>query len=167
MELNLGSDEVTFPGFKNVDIRDVAGVDIVDDVSKMTKFEDESVDNIIANNILEHFAPDRTLDILKLWVSKLKKGGTIVIGVPDGEFIYDRYLNDETWKGNWDKVVHSMFGNMEILRRWHGDEAELYGHHTIFSKDYLKRFMLKAGLKDIKDNAPSHADAFSLKGVKE
>jgi predicted SAM-dependent methyltransferase len=168
MRLNLGSNTVCMQGFENVDIRPTTGVTIVDDVATLEKIEDGSVEFIVANAILEHFSPDRIDDILKVWYRKLQDGGTLEIGVPDGELIYDRYLNSEDpkYKGNWAQLVHSLFGNIEILRSWHGKDAELYGHHMLFSKDYLRAKMEALGLKDIKDIPPDHPDCFSLSGIK-
>jgi predicted SAM-dependent methyltransferase len=163
MKLNLGSNTIRYNGFLNVDIRDVPySVDIVDDVSVLNGIPDGSVDEIKSEAILEHFAPDRTLDVIKVWVRKLEKGGKILIMVPDGELIFNRYLQD----GKWDKLVHSMFGNMELMREWHGKEAELYMHHTLFSKQSLWKQMEQAGLKDIKEAPARHGDCFALEGIK-
>lgn len=166
LKLNLGSNTVRMEGFKNVDIRDIPEVDIVDDVSTLEKIEDNSCDFIVANAILEHFSPDRIDDILKVWYRKLQDGGTLEIGVPDGELIFDRYLNQAGYKGDWAKLVHSLFGNIQILRGWHGKDAELYGHHMLFCKSYLRSKMEDLGLKDIKDIPPDHPDCFSLSGIK-
>lgn len=162
IKLNIGSNTVGFAGFKNVDIRDIPAVDIVDDVSKLTKIEDNSVDYIKAHAILEHFNPDKTLEVLKVWASKLKSGGEIEISVPDGELIFDRYLKG----GSWDKLVHSLFGNISLLREWHGEDAEKYGHHTLFSHAYLARFMTEAGLSEITEITAHHPDCLCLTGVK-
>ena len=160
-KLNLGSNDLTYPGFTNVDIRYIPGA-LIDDVSKLNSIASNSIEEIKAEAILEHFAPDKTAEIVKLWVSKLKDGGKIMIMVPDGELIFDRYLHDK----NWDRLVHSMFGNMELMRQWHGDNAERYMHHTLFSKALLERQMQEAGLKDIKETSARHGDCFSLEGIK-
>lgn len=168
LRLNLGSNDVHLQCFKNVDIRAIPEVDIVDDVATLEKIEDGSVEMIVANAILEHFCPDRIDDVLSVWYRKLEEGGTLEIGVPDGELIFDRYFNSEDpgYKKNWAKVVHSLFGNMQILRDWHGKDAEIYGHHMLFCKDYLKRKLEDLGLKDIKEVPNGHPDCFSLKGKK-
>lgn len=166
IKLNIGSNTVRFEGFKNVDIRDIPEVDIVDEVSELKKIKDNSVSYIKAHAILEHFAPDMTSKILKNWVSKLKSGGEIEISVPDGELIFDRYLNIEPYKGNWGHLVHSIFGSMEHLREWHGKDAELYMHHTLFSQDYLRQYMEKAGLTEIIEVPSPHQDCVNLKGTK-
>lgn len=166
LKLNLGSNTVHFQNFKNVDIRKIPEVDIVDDASTLETIKDGSVGAIIANAILEHFSPDRIDDILKVWYRKMEDGALIEIGVPDGELIFDRYLNHPDYKGNWAKLVHSLFGNIQILRDWHGEDAEKYGHHMLFCKDYLKSKMEDAGFKNIKEVPKDHPDCFSLQGQK-
>jgi hypothetical protein len=171
MNLNLGSNTKRISGYTNVDIRDVPGVDIVDDVSKLEKVKDESVEHIVAQNILEHFAPDRTQSIVNLWVSKLCMGGSLEISVPDGELIFKRYLEGnvtrEEYIGNpWMDVVHSIFGNMKFEREWHGDDAEKYMHHNLFCNLYLKKVMKAAGLHSIGNVDPSHGDNLAMVGFK-
>ena len=172
IKINIGSNDFHHEGFLNVDIRDVPGVDIVDDVGNLKKIEDNSVSHIIAEAILEHFSYDKTLDVLKCWYSKLKKGGVIEIMVPDGELIFDRYLNgdkqgkESPYYHNWGQLIHSMFGSMEYLRKWHGDDAERYGHHTLYSIDYLRKEMEEAGFINIKEKRSRHVDCFCLTGEK-
>lgn len=167
MKLNLGGGSVRIDGFQNVDI--LEGSDIVDDVRRLITIPSESCEAIVAHNILEHIAPDLTLLTLKLWVSKLKKGGTIEIGVPDAVLIFDRLIEGKNARGLphiWEDYVHSLLGNMKLLREWHGKDAELYMHHMVFSKSYLTYLMSKVGLKNIKETKPNHRDNMTFVGTK-
>lgn len=171
MKLNLGSNDVRHEGYLNVDIRKARGVDIVDDVTKLDNIKDGSVESIIAHNILEHIAPDRTMEVLSLWFEKIKKGGDIEIGVPDGELIFERHrsgiITREEYKNSpWKNVIHSIFGNMNFLREWHGEEAEKYMHHTLFCESYLKECMENTGFVNIKKVASNHKDNVTLRGEK-
>lgn len=172
MKLNIGSNTVRFEGFLNVDIRQLDEVDIVDDVSVLGKIKDNSVEYIIAHNILEHFSQDRVRDIVKTWVKKLKNNGVIEIGVPDGELIFNRYLNGILTRGEykecpWEDVIHSIFGNIRLLRAWHGDDAEKYMHHILFNKDFLQKIMLESGLSDIEEIKRNHKDTMTFKGIRK
>lgn len=171
MKLNLGSNDVRYEGFLNVDIRNIEAVDIVDDVSLLSSIEDESVEHIIAHNILEHFAQDRVQDVIKIWVQKLKKDGLCVIGVPDGLLIFNRYLSNQCTRKEymeepWEDVIHSIFGNIKKLREWHGDDAEYYMHHTVFNESYLTKLMERAGLGHIKKERKNQNDCICLSGRK-
>jgi len=171
MKLNLGSNNTRYQGFLNVDIRNITGVDIVEDVTVLASIPDGAVDEIIAHNILEHIAPDRTAQVLSLWFKKLKLGGWIQIGVPDGELIFSRHLNGRVTRRAyktrpWGNVIHSIFGNMGILRKMHGDDAERYMHHTLFCESFLRRSMESAGFGDIIRVRPNHRDNVTLRGWK-
>lgn len=172
MKLNLGSNNVRYEGFINLDIRAEKGVDIVDDVLNLGTINDDSVEAIIAHNILEHIAPDKTMECLKLWVRKLKKEGSIEIGTPDGELIFDRYkkgiiTRNEYKDCAWKDVIHSIFGNMEIFRAMHGDDTEKYMHHTLFCESFLKKCMDDAGIEKIIKVESNHDDCVTLRGVKK
>lgn len=168
MKYNLGSNDVRHEGFINVDIRPANGVDIVDDVTTLEKIEDNSAEEIYAHNVLEHIFPDKMDKTLALWVRKLKPGGFLTIGVPDGEMVYERYLKDteKNYERRWEKLVHGIFGNFRFLREWHGEDAEKYGHHNLFSHKYLTAKMEQAGLENIVDANQNHPDCFDLKGQK-
>ena len=170
MKLNLGSADSKINGFLNIDIRNVPGVDVVADVAHLP-FKDNSIDECIAYNILEHFAPDRIHAVLKEWHRVLKPGGKLRVGVPDGELIFDRYkkgiLPPVNKKPGWEGLVHSLFGNMKELRQRHGEEAEKYMHHMLFSEDYLKKCLAAAGFTNFKKIKPNHPDNVTLECYKK
>ncbi len=168
-KLNIGSNDFRYPGFLNVDVRDVPGVDIVDDVRFLTKIEDGSCEHIIAEAVLEHFSPDRTENLIKLWASKLKPGGILEIMVPDGEMLMDKYYEDKKKFGQrkaWDEWSHDSWGNLGYLRQWHGEDAETYGHHTLFCRAQLEEQMANAGLIDITQKTARHGACMTSVGIK-
>jgi predicted SAM-dependent methyltransferase len=172
VRLNLGSADVRYEGFLNVDIRRIPGsVDIVDDVLTLGSIKDDSVEAIIAHNILEHVAYDKTEECLNMWVKKLKRGGSIEIGVPDGELIFKRYRKRQVTRVQyrdcpWKDVIHSIFGNMQLLRQWHGEDAEKYMHHTLFCESFLRKCMEDAGITSIVRVKSNHPDNVTLRGIK-
>jgi predicted SAM-dependent methyltransferase len=169
VKLNIGSNDFRYPGFLNLDIRDVPGVDIVDDVRTLSTVTDNSVDHMIAEAVLEHFNPDRTQDMLKLWVSKLKSGGKLEVMVPDGEMLMRRFFADcEKWSKleAWEHWLHDLFGNIAYLRKWHGEDAERFGHHTLFCHEMLDEQMKNAGLVDITWKDARHGACMTSIGVK-
>lgn len=83
LKLNLGARDTTIPGFKNVDKDQHGKVDIVSDVSRLDSVESESVEEIYASHILEHFPHTKTLDVLREWYRVLIPGGELKVAVPD------------------------------------------------------------------------------------
>ena len=54
IKLNLGCYDRKIPGFVNVDIREDVGPELLDDVFKLEKVKNNSVDLIYACHVLEH-----------------------------------------------------------------------------------------------------------------
>jgi predicted SAM-dependent methyltransferase len=163
VKYNIGSNDIRIDGYLNVDIRDIPAVDIVNDVRTLSKIKNGSADEILALNILGCIPPDECQFTVNTWVSKLKYEGQLIIGAPDGVLIFNEYKAGNL---NWEGVVHNIFGNMKLYREWHGPEAPYYMGHNLFSHDYLKSIMEKAGLSDIIELPQNHGYCLTLCGTK-
>ena len=73
MKLHIGCGDVIIPGWTNLDIDNLPGVDINDDARTLSKISDESCDIIYACHILEHLGRHEVGSVLKTWNKKLKK----------------------------------------------------------------------------------------------
>jgi len=129
IKLNLGSGDIVMPGYTNYDRK--YGTE-----AYPLAVENESVDEIYASHILEHFDWRQSLKVLENWVSKLKVGGVIKIAVPDYRLISEKYLAGE--KIN---TVSYICG---------GQDDENDYHKSLFDKESLSAMMDAAGLIDIK-----------------
>ena len=81
VRVNLGCWRFRLPGWINVDLDPLYG-DVVAD-ARALPFATESVDEVYAGHLLEHFAPQD--NPLPEWARILKPGGRITITVPDVE----------------------------------------------------------------------------------
>ncbi len=81
--LNLGSRNRAIPDFFNMDCDQHPGVDIVGDVSDLSRFADNSIPEIYGSHVIEHFPHTKTLDVLKEWHRVIEPGGKLYIAVPD------------------------------------------------------------------------------------
>ena len=109
IKLNLASHGDNMPGYINVDF-DHPSADLKADVSALP-FEDNSVDEIYASHILEHFRagnayehhlsnplnPKTATDALNEWRRVLKPGGKLELKLPDFEKIVWLYYNFPQW----------------------------------------------------------------------
>jgi SAM-dependent methyltransferase len=153
MKINLGCASKPLPGFVNVDIRDIPGVDVIDDISKLEKFEDGSVNLIYVSHVLEHFGRREYMNVLKRWHDVLKEGGILRIAVPDFEKIVEHYNENR---------------NLELLRGFlYGGQTYAQNYHYC-SWDFqsLSNDLIKIGFKEIKRydwryTEHSHIDDFS------
>jgi len=85
-KLNLGCGDKILPNYINVDVA-VARLgktpDVLCDLRKLTPFEDQSIDEILAVHVVEHFWHWEAVDILKEWVRVLKPGGLMILECPN------------------------------------------------------------------------------------
>lgn len=101
LKLNLGCGTTILPGYVNVDMIENEHIkpDIKADVTKALPFDDNSVDEIMASHIVEHFRVWRVKEILSEWRRILKVGGKLIIECPDLDKAiqnFTKYPNDVT-----------------------------------------------------------------------
>lgn len=128
IRLNLGAGDVPVPGFIPID-RKTGG-----EVFPLA-YPDESVDEIRASHILEHFSFRKTLAVLKEWARVLKPGGKLWCAVPDFQIIaagYSKGVRDN-WGG------YAMGGQI--------DDDDY--HRSIFDEEMLTDYLSQAGFRNI------------------
>lgn len=130
IKLNLGSGETEIQGFIRVDRS--LGMEAY----PLDLYSDDSVDEIRASHILEHFPQEEVAVVLTNWVDKLVDGGTIKIAVPDLRKISKNYLDNDT-----QDTAHLIMG---------GQVDENDYHKAVFDIEALTTYMQSAGLTDIK-----------------
>lgn len=187
MRLNLGCGPDIRQGYTNVDLRPARGVDEVADLSKLPWFyKDESVDEILMLDFLEHFPYAKTLPILNECWRILKTEGTLEVQVPDFDHCARAAMSlfdDNGYQcnrcGQWigiqgigqlvglnDKDVCTRCGQAKseiedaaIHRLYGGQDYEGNWHQTAFTKDILRRMLVKSGFKDVEELEQEHQEA--------
>ena len=139
MKLNLGSNDLPLKDFINIDFDPAVKPDLVADATKLP-YEDETVDEIYAGHLLEHFALNE--EVLKEWYRVLKTGGKITITVPDVEKSLKLYSGGEL---SLDMLNQVVFG---------ADDRDLQNHHQVFTKDILLLQMGKYFTSQIVEDSP-------------
>jgi len=142
MKLNLGCGENRLEGFLNLDIRKEVNPDIICDVKKLP-FKDDSVEEICAFDVLEHFEWFDVIDVLKEWFRVLKKGGILTIRVPDINELF-RFLVSppEVYEDDWIKIIRRLsaliYGNQDYEQNY---------HKACFNKAYFEAIAKKFNLR--------------------
>jgi len=139
-------------GWLSLDMR--GSPDILDDAKTMKKVKDESCEQIIASHILEHMqyigrGEERvlqTINILKLWRSKLFSNGKIFISIPDADVIIDTLFKYK--ECYW--ALNDIVEKGDILGYLYGYMAESWDSHSmLYNFSCLKYCLQQAGFINI------------------
>jgi glycosyltransferase involved in cell wall biosynthesis len=127
LRLNLGCGNDFREGFLNVDLFSDNPNVVYMDVRNLS-FNDNSVDLILASDILEHFSHREIPKILKEWARVLKENGTLIIRCPNIRLQIDAYI-----RGDWDADIASymIFGGQTNPGDYHAvgfDEKSIKKH---------------------------------------
>lgn len=125
---NLGAGDCPLPGYKNLDRKSGFEAYPLD-------APPDSLDEIRASHVLEHFSHRDIIDVLKDWASKLRPGGVLKVAVPDFRKIVSAYL-----AGSSVPVQGYIMGG-------HTDADDRHG--CIFDQDALTDALAAAGLERI------------------
>lgn len=98
--LNLGSGRKNLEGYTNIDFGPPA--DVFLDLRGGLYHRDNTVDEIYAKHVIEHFTFDEWNVVLKDWVRVLKSGGKLIIECPDlikccEALAFDKYGERDFW----------------------------------------------------------------------
>ena len=173
IKLNLGGGPKRIEGYKNVDALEWDGVtDIVQDFTKLPwKIEDNSVDEILMEECLEHISFKFTNSVLYECLRILKPGGKVHIQVPDCGKAMEYYVNKQICEcvphkaKDWESYKSDprcfVCGGKGMIHpnRWlysftGAQKHEFDTHKAIFSKDIMEAHLKSVGFREItfKDN---------------
>jgi hypothetical protein len=97
VKLNLGCGQNQIEGYVNTDREPAVAPDVVMDLEQFPwPFEDDSIDEVVANHVLEHVgaAPDVFIGIMQELYRVCQGGALIRIAVPHPR--HDNFLDDPT-----------------------------------------------------------------------
>jgi len=143
IKLNLGCGANKLPGFINIDSVKEFNPDLVHDISQPLPYGDCSVDEIVADGLLEHFDKYARFIVFYEWARVLKVGGTVNLSVPNMKKLLFRYF-----KFGFEKFVDTLFGENMF-----GSETYLghFGNHKWgYSKETLEAFIKLFGIEPIR-----------------
>lgn len=143
--LNLGSGDSKIEGFISVDLYDEQA-DIRADICELP-FEDNSVDEIVAYQVIEHVPYQRSEMMFAEMYRVLKPGATAIVETPDIDYIARKIL-DEGLAPKW---IYSLVG--EYYRPWDKDRYDDWEnnaasiHRNPWNYDRIVHVATAAGFK--------------------
>jgi len=144
LKLNLGCGLDKREGYVNIDIREDVEPDMVIDLEKelLQRFEDESVDEILAKDFLEHLSWRVVETFLRDCHRVLKHNGRIYIQTPDLEAIAKKVILNPNFK------FGSLYG-FKAVSYWvyGGQEYPENTHKSGFTMNSLKRLLEDIGFE--------------------
>ncbi|GAI82017.1 unnamed protein product [marine sediment metagenome] len=123
-------------GWVNIDCRPECEPDLVHDLVYPLPYEDNSVDEILAKDILEHLSWRKVPDVLKDWLRVLKPGGEIYIQTPDLAMIAHYILIGKLW--TWKQISYWIYGEQNVKEN---------GHMSGFTTPTLARLITEVGFR--------------------
>ncbi len=138
MKLHVGCGKKYLEGWTNLDISDLENkVDLLDDARFLSKVENNSCDIIYASHVLEHFGRHEYKSVLKVWASKLKRGGVLRLAVPDFQAVAKVYAE-----------TGDVFPLVGLVS---GGQRDTYDYHCmIFDEKMLTAELLEAGFSEVR-----------------
>jgi len=141
LRLHIGGKQA-HPDWKILDVEARPEVDIVCDAADLSQFADNSVDQIYASHVLEHFfyaLNGELLQVLAEWKRVLKPGGQLLISVPDLQKLCWLYLNPQ-----FDPLERH-----HIMRMMFGGQTNQYDVHKVgLDFEVLGLYLQEVGFQD-------------------
>jgi len=158
LRLHLGCGDISIPGFVNIDASKTFASNVIDDITSLSLFLDNSAEEIYACHVLEHFSHSEVPIILKRWFDVIKPGGTIRISVPYLDKIVQIYSDN--------KQHFQTEGNSPWIGLIYGGQKDVYDYHkTGFNFVWLRKLLTDAGFEDTAEYP--HAPHFCGKNVRD
>lgn len=148
--LNLGCGTEKRADCININYRSEANPDLVCDVKKLP-YSKQSVDKIVADDIVEHFGHKEVKNVLTHWYELLRVGGTLEIKTPNIDTIIEAYQSGRI-------PISELIGKLYGRQRTRGDY-----HYNGFNPETITELLEGIGFKVI-EVIPKIADDIPPKG---
>jgi predicted SAM-dependent methyltransferase len=159
VKLNLGAGTMAevnaaleAQGYQNLDIKTGQPGYPLPDVAT------DSVDEVRASHLLEHFSEAEAPKVVDEWVRVLKRGGLLRIAVPDFEWVAREYFRTERMAEGKVELTQALFRAFIV-----GGQVDEYdSHKSAWTPAKLRQLMESAGLEGIETWTSSVQDCAAL-----
>ena len=139
MKLHIGGEEKK-EGWKILNIQKKQYVDFVGDITDLSQFEENSIEEIYASHVFEHVEHKNIMRTLKGIFRVLKDNGKFYISVPDMDYLFKIILNNNAPLKVKLHIMKIIFG---------GQEDDYDFHYFGYTLQILSAFLKETGFKKI------------------
>jgi ADP-heptose:LPS heptosyltransferase/GT2 family glycosyltransferase/predicted SAM-dependent methyltransferase len=151
--LELGSGRHPHPGYLHLDMMaDAPSLDLLHDVGAPLPFPDATVEEILANHVIEHLSWRAMPDFAREAFRVLLPGGTVRLRTPNLRFIAERYLEGRTTPEHPDDeaFIRARFGDVTpslwaMLKLFSGQDYATNFHFACWDPETLTAVFRQAG----------------------
>ncbi len=143
VKLHLGCGHRFLPGFIHIDQDKLDHVDHVRDISDLSIFDDDSVDEIYSCGVIVYFDRIEVVKVLTEWRRVLKKGGRLRVSIADFEKMVQVYLESE-------KRLESRGILGPLFGRWEINEGTVIYQKTTYDFKSLKAVLENNGFTNVR-----------------
>ena len=139
MKLHIGGEEAK-EGWKILNIQKKDGVDFIGDISDLSQFKDNSIEEIYASHVFEHVIQKKIKSTLLGINRVISENGKFYVSVPDMNLLCKIFLDP---KAPPKVKIHA-------LRMMYGGQVDDYDFHY-FGWDFelLQDYLLSSGFKKV------------------
>lgn len=147
VKIDLGSGFSPKDGYFNLDVRKVPKVNILAEARKLP-FRDNSIDELRASHIIEHFSYVEIREVLEEWHRTLKPNGRLKIRAPDLDFLCKAYVSGHHTP---EEIIVFLFGafTLEACKDGHFNDLGVYNkfdsHKAMYTQELLARVIQENG----------------------
>lgn len=138
MKIELASGDRPQPGYLHCDQRRLASTDLVCRVECLP-LADDSVEQLLASHIIEHFSYRAVLEVLREWRRVLRPGGQILIITPNLAYIAHGYVEGRM---QFTEARNRLYGGQDYAGNF---------HYNSFDSPELARLLTEADFRGIAD----------------
>jgi predicted SAM-dependent methyltransferase len=152
--LHVGCGRSAIPGWVNVDLFDMPGVDRVLDVSEGLPFADVSF--IFAEHFLEHLSLQEGLAFLRGCRRVLAPAGVLRLSTPNLDWVMKTHYRAQAWATDEDAFEDCV----RLNRAFHG-----WGHQFLYNHQMLAKTLRIAGFETVTFHFFGESDRPELAGL--
>jgi predicted SAM-dependent methyltransferase len=139
MKLHLGCGKRYLKSYVHIDIADFPHVDYKSQISDLSMFEDNSIEEIYSCHSFEYFDISQAPKVLKEWNRVLKPEGILRTSLPN----FDSLIEIYKITGRLSDITGPLFG------RWINENSkEPIFHKIVYNKDTFNLALIESGFSE-------------------